>query len=104
MESIKVGHFPTNSCRRTLSLERLCISHEGRTRMSIGTARKHREAAIDTPSSLGADAFNDNFGRPVMTDFGAQTIRDEVILIARILLALLFLTFGWGKLTNFSGT
>jgi putative oxidoreductase len=39
-----------------------------------------------------------------MTDFGAERIRDEVILIARILLALLFLIFGWGKLTDYSGT
>jgi hypothetical protein len=72
--------------------------------MSVGIARKRRGAAIDAPSSLGADAFNDNFGRSVMTDFGAERIRDEVVLIARILLALLFLTFGWGKFTSFSGT
>ncbi len=39
-----------------------------------------------------------------MTDFGAERIRDEVILISRILLALLFLIFGWGKLTDYSGT
>jgi putative oxidoreductase len=39
-----------------------------------------------------------------MNDFGAERIRDEFILIARILLALLFLIFGWGKLTDYSGT
>lgn len=39
-----------------------------------------------------------------MTDFGAERIRDAAILIARILLALLFLIFGWGKLTDYSGT
>jgi putative oxidoreductase len=39
-----------------------------------------------------------------MTDFGSKTIRDEVLLIARILLAILFLTSGWGKLTGYSGT
>ena len=39
-----------------------------------------------------------------MTDFGAERIRDEVILVSRILLALLFLIFGWGKLTDYSGT
>jgi len=39
-----------------------------------------------------------------MTDFGAERIRDEGILISRILLALLFLIFGWGKLTDYSGT
>ena len=38
-----------------------------------------------------------------MTDFGSGKFRDEVILIARILLALLFLTFGWSKLTNYAG-
>jgi len=39
-----------------------------------------------------------------MSDFGSERIRDEVLLIARILLALLFLIFGWGKLTDYSGT
>ena len=39
-----------------------------------------------------------------MTDFGSKTIRDEVLLIARILLAILFLTSGWAKLTGYSGT
>jgi putative oxidoreductase len=39
-----------------------------------------------------------------MNDFGAGRIRDEGILIARILLALLFLKFGWGKLTDYTGT
>ena len=39
-----------------------------------------------------------------MTDFGSQRIRDEILLIARILLAILFLTSGWGKMTGYSGT
>ena len=39
-----------------------------------------------------------------MTDFGATKIRDEVILLARILMILLFVIFGWAKITNFSGT
>ena len=39
-----------------------------------------------------------------MTDFGATKIRDEVILLARILMILLFVIFGWSKVTNFSGT
>lgn len=30
--------------------------------------------------------------------------RDEVLLAARILIALLFLVFGWDKLTDYSGT
>jgi len=38
-----------------------------------------------------------------MTDFGSEKYRDEVILVARILLALLFLTFGWSKFTNYAG-
>ena len=37
-----------------------------------------------------------------MNDFGAERIRDEVILIARCLLALLFLIFGWDKLGDYS--
>lgn len=39
-----------------------------------------------------------------MSDFGAEQIKDEIILIARFLLALLFLIFGWGKLGDYSGT
>jgi len=31
-------------------------------------------------------------------------LNDEVILVARLLLAMLFLIFGWRKLTDFSGT
>ena len=42
--------------------------------------------------------------RPIMTDLGSERIRDEALLIARILLAVLFLVFGWGKLTDYSGT
>src|SRR3954454_3244686 len=42
--------------------------------------------------------------RPIMTDLGSERIRDEALLIARILLAMLFLVFGWGKLTDYSGT
>jgi len=39
-----------------------------------------------------------------MTTFFAERVRDEVILSARILLVLLFVVFGWGKLTDYSGT
>ncbi|WP_284947138.1 DoxX family protein [Acidisoma cladoniae] len=39
-----------------------------------------------------------------MRSFGADTIRNEVILVSRILLVLLFLIFGWGKLMNYTGT
>lgn len=39
-----------------------------------------------------------------MNDFGAGRIRNELILIARFLLALLFLIFGWEKLGDYSGT
>jgi putative oxidoreductase len=30
--------------------------------------------------------------------------KDELILVARVLLMILFVIFGWGKLTGFSGT
>ena len=36
--------------------------------------------------------------------FGAEAMRDKVILIARLLLAALFVVFGWGKLIGFGGT
>ena len=39
-----------------------------------------------------------------MTTFGAERVGDEAILIARILLIVLFLVFGWSKLTNYAGT
>jgi putative oxidoreductase len=39
-----------------------------------------------------------------MNDFGAGRVRDGVLLIARILLAVLFVIFGWKKLTGFTGT
>ena len=39
-----------------------------------------------------------------MNDFWAGRIRDQVILLARILLVALFLIFGWRKLTGFTAT
>lgn len=39
-----------------------------------------------------------------MDRFGIEKGRDEIILAARILLVLLFLIFGWGKITDFAGT
>ena len=40
----------------------------------------------------------------MFTDFGSGKVRDEALLLGRVLLALLFLTFGWSKLTDYSGT
>ena len=39
-----------------------------------------------------------------MTTFGSERVRDEVLLVARILLIVLFLVFGWSKLTGYTGT
>lgn len=39
-----------------------------------------------------------------MTTFSAERARDEVILLARVLLIVLFVVFGWSKLTNYAGT
>jgi len=39
-----------------------------------------------------------------MTTLSAERVRDEIILAARILLILLFVVFGWSKLTDYSGT
>ena len=39
-----------------------------------------------------------------MATFGSERVRDEAILVARILLVVLFLVFGWGKLTDYTGT
>ena len=38
-----------------------------------------------------------------MTTFGAERVKDEVILVARILLIVLFVVFGWSKLTDYGG-
>jgi putative oxidoreductase len=35
---------------------------------------------------------------------GAERIRNEVILAARVLLVMLYVIFGWMKLTNYGGT
>jgi len=39
-----------------------------------------------------------------MKDFGAEKAKDGVLLAARVLLVVLFLIFGWGKLVDFGGT
>lgn len=39
-----------------------------------------------------------------MDSFGNHRLKDEVILVARLMLVLLFLIFGWSKITNFAGT
>jgi putative oxidoreductase len=39
-----------------------------------------------------------------MKAFAVETGKSGVILLARVLLALLFLIFGWNKLTGFQGT
>ena len=40
----------------------------------------------------------------LLGDFGSKRIKDQALLIARILLAMLFLKFGWAKLNDYSGT
>jgi putative oxidoreductase len=42
--------------------------------------------------------------RKIATWPGAERSRNEVILAARVLLVMLFVIFGWGKLTNYGGT
>jgi len=39
-----------------------------------------------------------------MTNLGADRLRDEVLLISRLLLVLLYAVFGWSKLTGYAGT
>jgi putative oxidoreductase len=39
-----------------------------------------------------------------MATFGAERARDEIILVARILLIVLFVVFGWSKLSDYTGT
>lgn len=39
-----------------------------------------------------------------MNTLGTEKGEDQVVLVARILLVVLFLIFGWGKLASYSGT
>ena len=39
-----------------------------------------------------------------MMVFGADRVRDDALLLARVLLCVLFLIFGWAKLTDFGAT
>ena len=67
------------------------------------TAGSDRLWKTDQGRMTGA-ATNQYLWRLILNDFGAERIKDEATLGARILLALLFLIFGWDKLTNFPGT
>ncbi|MEJ0020081.1 MAG: DoxX family protein [Acetobacteraceae bacterium] len=40
----------------------------------------------------------------MLNTFGAEQAKDPLLLIARIIMMLLFVVFGWGKLTDYSGT
>jgi putative oxidoreductase len=40
----------------------------------------------------------------IMTNLGSERTGDGTLLIARLLLAVPFVVFGWGKLTDYSGT
>jgi putative oxidoreductase len=42
--------------------------------------------------------------KTILSTFGADRFKDETILVARILLIVLFVVFGWDKLTNYAGT
>lgn len=39
-----------------------------------------------------------------MTNLGADRFRDEVLLISRLMLVLIYAVFGWSKLTDYAGT
>lgn len=39
-----------------------------------------------------------------MTNLGADRIRDEVLLVSRLMLVLLYAVYGWSKLTDYAGT
>ena len=39
-----------------------------------------------------------------MQTFGAERVGDAIVLLARILLVLLFVVFGWSKLNDYTGT
>jgi putative oxidoreductase len=43
-------------------------------------------------------------GSVTMLDFGAARTRNEVLLLARILLVVLYLIFGWSKFVDYHGT
>ncbi len=43
-------------------------------------------------------------GKTLLTTLGTERIRDEAILVARILLVVLFVVFGESKIANYAGT
>jgi putative oxidoreductase len=53
-----------------------------------------------------SDALQEYLGKwdTMSKTFYAERIRDVLLLIARILMVLLFVIFGWQKLTNYDGT
>src|SRR5258708_32733453 len=53
--------------------------------------------------TLNSDQI-DKKGRSMRNTFGAEQIRDPLLRISRILMMILFVVFGWGKLTGYSGT
>jgi putative oxidoreductase len=46
----------------------------------------------------------DKKGRSMRNTFGAEQIKDPLLLISRILMMILFIMFGWQKLMGFGGT
>jgi len=40
----------------------------------------------------------------MFTKFGTESLKNELLLIARVLIVLLYVIFGWQKLTDYSGT
>jgi putative oxidoreductase len=50
-----------------------------------------------------AEAFSPFQRRRIVTEYGSGRARDGVLLLARVLLVVLFLVFGWSKLTGYAG-
>jgi putative oxidoreductase len=61
-----------------------------------------RDSLIERCRQAGPAGPTDR--RRTMGTFGAERVRDEAVLIARILLIVLYVVFGWGKLTDYTGT
>jgi putative oxidoreductase len=67
----------------------------------IANRSDHASQASGKGITFPAQAINNG---AAMFNAGSDKIRDPAILVARLLLALLFIIFGWKKLTGFSGT
>jgi putative oxidoreductase len=71
-------------------------------RVSVREPREHQ--ILPVIQVLPRLIRNDQPGTTMNKNFGADIVRDEAILVGRVLLVLMFLVLGWSKMANYSNT